>query len=331
LSSSRSFAGKDVSIEALIDGSGPLVVMIASLGRGAEDFHDLAVQLANAGYTVVRAQPRGIGRSHGRMVGLSLEELASDVAMVVEGLRAGAAVLVGHAFGQRVARMLAMLRPDLVKGLVMLAAGGNVPVPPRARESLSSCFDLTLSSAAHMEHVRYAFFAPGNDPLVWRTGWYPHVARMQITATHGLGSQSVATDSSETTPMLGAEAWQAGGSVPILIIQGLQDAIALPENGRLLKAEFPDRVELIEIFGAGHALLPEAPQAVAEAVYAFLKRCRGGQGSSGGASNKPVAHNSSASPFTAACGPFRPFVRSGRTAVFGGIAYAPRTSRKRCL
>ena len=36
-------------------------------------------------------------------------------------------------------------------------------------------------------------------------------------------------------------------------------AVALPENGRLLEAEFGDRVELIEIDGAGHALLPEKP------------------------------------------------------------------------
>jgi hypothetical protein len=23
----------------------------------------------------------------------------------------------------------------------------------------------------HIENVRYAFFAPGNDPTVWRLGW----------------------------------------------------------------------------------------------------------------------------------------------------------------
>jgi pimeloyl-ACP methyl ester carboxylesterase len=206
------------------------------------------------------------------MAGLSLEDLAANVAMVIEGLRGGPAVLVGHAFGQRVARMLAMLRPDLVKGLVMLAAGGKVPVPPRAREALSGCFDLSLSSGAHINHVRYAFFAPGNDPFVWRMGWYPHIARMQIAATQGLGRESVPAAPSETAPTIGVEAWRAGGSVPMLIIQGLQDTIALPENGRLLKAEFPDRVELIEIDGAGHALLPEAPKAIAEAIFTFLKR-----------------------------------------------------------
>ena len=74
---------------------------------------------------MVRPQPRGIGHSNGPVVGLSLEDLAGDVAMVIEGLRGGPAVLLGHAFGQGVARMLAMLRPDLVKELVTLALSGR--------------------------------------------------------------------------------------------------------------------------------------------------------------------------------------------------------------
>ena len=91
------------------------------------------------------------------MQGTSLADLAGDVAIVVERLAGGPAVLIGHAFGQRVARMLAMTRPDLVKAIVMLAAGGKVPVPERAREALWGCFDLALPDQVHIENVRYAF------------------------------------------------------------------------------------------------------------------------------------------------------------------------------
>lgn len=38
----------DVSIEVLIDGDGPPVVLLPSLGRGAEDFDAIAAQLAAA-------------------------------------------------------------------------------------------------------------------------------------------------------------------------------------------------------------------------------------------------------------------------------------------
>jgi pimeloyl-ACP methyl ester carboxylesterase len=69
--------------------------------------------------------------------------------------------------------------------------------------------------------------------------------------------------------------WDAGGNVPILVLQGLQDTIAPPENGRLMKAESPDRVELVELDGVGHAMLPEQPEAIASAVIGFLKRTCG--------------------------------------------------------
>jgi pimeloyl-ACP methyl ester carboxylesterase len=93
------------------------------------------------------------------------------------------------------------------------------------------------------------------------------VAEMQTAATTGLGRNETTTSSATIM-----DAWWAGGNAKMLVIQGLQDAVAVPENGRLLKAEAGSRVELIEIDGAGHALLPERPDEVATHVLDFLKR-----------------------------------------------------------
>jgi pimeloyl-ACP methyl ester carboxylesterase len=166
--------------------------------------------------------------------------------------------------------MLATTYPALVKGVVMVAAGGKVPVPQRAREALAACFDLSLPDGEHLEKVRYAFFAPGNDPTVWRSGWYPQVAQMQRATTVGLDRDNPNAPRDEQAK--GVETWWAGGNAPILVVQGLQDTVALPENGRLLKAEFGDRVELIEVDRAGHAPLPEQPDLLATNVLAFLRR-----------------------------------------------------------
>ncbi len=56
----------------------------------------------------------------------------------------------------------------------------------------------------------------------------------------------------------------------MLVVQGLADRLAPPENGRALNDEFPRRTRLIELAHAGHALLPERPVAIAEAALAFL-------------------------------------------------------------
>jgi pimeloyl-ACP methyl ester carboxylesterase len=57
----------------------------------------------------------------------------------------------------------------------------------------------------------------------------------------------------------------------MLVIQGLQDKIAPPGNGRDLKATYPDRVTLIEIDGAGHAVLVEHPERLADETVRFLR------------------------------------------------------------
>jgi pimeloyl-ACP methyl ester carboxylesterase len=245
-----------VTIEVFVEGQGPMVVMIPSLGRGAEDFADLARRVSAAGFWVVRPQPRGIGASRGPLEGITLREIAADVAAVIETLKGQPAFVVGHAFGNRVARMLASERRDLVQAVILLAAGGKAPMDPAIRDSLTRCFDLALPEAERLEHVRRAFFAPGHDPSVWKGGWYPDAATAQSKATLA-------------TPL---NAWWSGGQAPILVVQPMQDTVAPPINVRMLKEEFKERIEVVEIENAGHALLPEQPEAVAKAVLGYLKK-----------------------------------------------------------
>jgi pimeloyl-ACP methyl ester carboxylesterase len=245
-----------VRIAYFAEGNGPPVLMIPSLGRGAEDFAALAAAVAAAGYRAIRLQPRGIPPSTGPLQGLTMDDLAQDAAAVLQADGGGPAVVIGHAFGQRVARTLAARHPDAVRALIMLAAGGKAPMLPGAQEALFASFDPSLPADKHMEAVRIAFFAPGNDPAIWHGGWYQDVAK----------AQSAATEASDV-----ATWWSAGGRIPILVVQGLQDKVAPPENGRMLKQAEPDRVVLVELDGAGHALLPEKPDEIARQVVSYLQ------------------------------------------------------------
>ena len=56
----------DVRIEVIAEGSGPLVVLIPSRGRDLEDFDAIAAGISEAGFRVLRPQPRGAGQSRGR-------------------------------------------------------------------------------------------------------------------------------------------------------------------------------------------------------------------------------------------------------------------------
>src|ERR1700704_5835112 len=115
-------ADKDVRIEVISEGAGPLVVVLPSRGRDSEDYDEVAAGIAKAGYRVLRPQPRGMGASTGPMEGLTLHDLAGDVATTIEHAGQGPAVIVGHAYGNWIARMTAVDHPRLVRGVIIAAA-----------------------------------------------------------------------------------------------------------------------------------------------------------------------------------------------------------------
>ncbi len=244
-----------VSLVVRTLGVGPPVVMIPSWARGASDFDALMEAVAKAGYRALAVNPRGIEGSDGPLESMTTWDMADDVAGVIETLADGHAIVLGHAGGNRIARALATRRPDLVERVVLLAAGG--------RHRDIERFDLFANETMFAEptpetFVRVmresGFFAAASDPSVWLEGWWRATARPQ-----SLSHQAV--DPKE---------WWAGGGKPMLVVQGLEDGIAPPQNGRDLKALYPDRVTLVEIADAGHAMLPEQPEMIAKTVISWL-------------------------------------------------------------
>jgi len=242
-------------IEYYARGAGPLVVLLPSLGRGAEDFDDIAPRLEHA-VRVVTPQPRGIGASRGPESGVTLHDYARDIAAVIESEGGGPALIGGHAFGNFVARATATDRPELVCGVALLGATHVWPVPLDVRESIMKSSDLALPDDERLKYLRHAFFAPQGDPRVWLAGWHPEVKKAQRIAT-------------DATPQ--PEWWQAG-SVPILDVQPENDVMIPPESRSRYREELGERVSIVRIPNAAHALLPEQPAAVARALLDFAAR-----------------------------------------------------------
>lgn len=243
-------------LDVALTGDGPPVVFVPSLGRGRADFERLADDCAGAGFRCARHQPRGIGSTTAPLAGITFGRLAADVAAVIDHLDAGPAVVVGHAFGNRVARMTATEYPDHVRGVALLACGGVVEPAPEVMAALLGVFDESLSPERHLDHVRTAFFAYGNDATVWSDGWHTEVAMHQMIANR---EQAV-------------DHWWQAGSAPVLVVQPTADVIAPPANAADLVARLGDRAELVEVARAGHALLPEQPEAVASALIDWMRR-----------------------------------------------------------
>ena len=91
---------------------------------------------------------------------------------------------------------------------------------------------------------------------MWLDGWHPEVKKAQRIAT-------------DATPQ--PEWWQAG-SVPILDVQPENDVMIPPQSRSRYRDELGERVSIVRIPDAAHALLPEQPAAVAQALLDFAAR-----------------------------------------------------------
>ena len=251
----------NVRLDVIAEGSGPLVILLPSRGRGSEDFDQLAAGIAAAGFRVLRPQPRGAAASTGPMTGLTLHDFARDMAEVIRHEGAGPAVIVGHAFGNWVARMTAVDYPDLVRGVVIVAAAAKAypngfAGAKELLEAVRLAGDTKLSDEERLKYLRTAFFAPGHDATPWLKGWFAEAEEAQLAAGR-------ATKQSE---------WWSGGKAPLLDMQAANDPFKPASMSNEIRDEFGERATIVVIPNASHALIPEQPAAVVDAIVGWMRK-----------------------------------------------------------
>lgn len=248
----------DATIEYFSQGSGESVVLLPGGTLTVDYLGDLAVALAAAGYRAVRVNPRGAGRSTGSHEGVTLHTFGEDVAGVIEALDLGRVHLAGHAFGNRVARILAADRADLVRSVVLLAAGGKVPPGDLAGQALATIFDPAATDAEVVGAMPYmigSLFDPDEAWGMLKPSRAPGAAALQRSAV-------MATSLDDW--------WAPPGSVQYLALQGDEDQVALSKNGEMLQQELGDRVTIQVLAGTGHLMILEDPLRTAAAVVEFF-------------------------------------------------------------
>ncbi len=258
----QSPSGHDiVYFERIPNGAAPHpipIVLLASFSRSVADFNELTDSLAAAGYRTLAIESRGIGGSGGGGPGqrLTLHDLAADIGVVLDVERPGRrAHFVGHAFGNRVVRTFARDRPERIETVTLIAAGGLFPIRSEIQAALGLSVSSFLPRSRREPALRLAFFSARSEiPEDWIGGWWLWGGLAQRDATEATSSE---------------EFWDAGNA-PLLVIQAEDDRLAPPDDsGIRLKESFPERVELVMVPEAGHALLPEQPERILRALLAY--------------------------------------------------------------
>jgi pimeloyl-ACP methyl ester carboxylesterase len=246
----------DATLECTLRGSGAPVVLLANAGCSTGYFDHLASVLVTGGFQTISINMRGVGGSRGSLDGATLRDLAGDVAGVIKAIGCGPVHLVGHAFGNRIARCLAIDQPQLVRSITLLAAGGLIGPSTPLGTGFRNATQVKMNGSDCVTTLGARWLSPASDPKVLE----------QVECWPAVHIAHLAT--SRNAPV---EYWWSAGTAPLLVIQGLDDEAAPPGNGHALREQVGERVRVVDLHHAGHFLLLEHPEAVARAVSEFLK------------------------------------------------------------
>ncbi len=125
----RNIEANGINIHVAEAGDGPLVLLLHGFPELWYSYRHQLLALAEAGYHAVAPDMRGYGRtdSPADISQYTMPRLAGDVMGIVNALGGERFVVVGHDWGSPVASNVALFRPDLVRGVVLL----SVPYLPR--------------------------------------------------------------------------------------------------------------------------------------------------------------------------------------------------------
>lgn len=256
-----------VSVHHEETGSGPAIVWIPGTGLYGSSWAPQTRHFA-ARYRCLMVDLRGAG-SEGPLEGLTVADLAADVATWMDATGIGPAVVVGLSLGSAVAQELALARPDLVRALGLIS---------------------TWSSSAREHHIRrhfesrlYALERGPLDVFAQFTFWMsapaivdrePELQRRveDLLGEHtsrnppGTAAHFRADLAHETRERLGAIV------CPTIVVHGDQDLITLPwYNGAVAEAIPGARLEVVT--DAGHLLWLERPDRLNSLLDGFLAEC----------------------------------------------------------
>lgn len=255
---------------------GPAIVLVHGFGGSTVTWRETLPALAAAGYDAYALDLRGFGLSD---KGLGADYHPSAQArrilawMDTVGLQR--AILVGHSMGGNVTAYAALMAPERVSALVLVDAAilsqgqawgvpgplidGLIDVPflrrwaqIALRRAAPDLLADLLRDAAYRDEALTPGLLSGYERALRTPGW--ELALLGMLRDRDRGAAPVREL-----------------QMPTLIVWGAEDRWVLPSEGERLETLIPD-AQRVDIAGAGHLPMHEAPEAFQDALLGFLER-----------------------------------------------------------
>ncbi len=248
-------------------GEGPAIVWIPGTGLRGSTW-EFQVRQFEDRFRCLTVDLRGAGDSGGADTTFTVADLAGDIAAWLDSIGVTRAVIAGLSLGSAVAQELALARPDLVTGLVLLATWSSTAREHHIRRHFESRL-YALQNGPMSVYAQFAFWMSSPSVIDHEPERQAEVER--LLRTHMSGTPAGAAGHFRAD--LGHETRDRLGQIgcPTLVVHGDEDLITLPWYNRTVADLIPGAT-LATIPKAGHLAWLERPAELNDLIERFLSR-----------------------------------------------------------
>ena len=256
--------GISIEYETFGAGGGSPLLLISGFGSQLIAMDEgFCSALVTRGFHVIRFDNRDVGLSSRVDRHYALDDMAADVADLLDHLGIGAAHVAGVSMGGMIAQLTAVNHPEKVLSLVSIMShlGGDDAVP--YSESIAELW-LMPPPAGREEYIEHSLKA---QRLNWAGDFDEEVARRRTARGYdrAFDLEGTARQRRAIQSAASRRAALASVRVPTLVIHGDADPLIPVENGRRTARAIPG-AELLVIPGMGHYNPPRAWEQIADAI-----------------------------------------------------------------
>lgn len=234
-------------------GTGAPLVLLHGYPLDHHLWDDIAPLLSDT-FELIIPDLRGFGGSSTVDSFYAMEDFADDIAALLDQLEIQKTAVVGHSMGGYVALAFLRLYPERVTGLGLVSSQVLADAPDRKEGRYKSAAEVADKGIGSVVAAMTSKFTSDE-----RLQQFAKASMEQQQPAAYIGALKAMAERVDSTPLLSSL------RVPLVVVHGDADQLIPIDRAREIKAVVPG-AHLLEISGAGHMPMMEAPQQTADAL-----------------------------------------------------------------